>query len=283
MPALILKPIIMIPSIEINGRVIYPWYMLAALVGILTALFFAYFLAKKRGYNEVTVFLTLLVGGAASLIGSHLLYGVVNYRLIITAVNNLDKLTSFKMLLDWLNEIFGGSVYYGGLITGMIGGWLYLRHEEKADRAPYVDMCAIALPLFHGFGRIGCFLGGCCYGVESACGFTYHYSQIASANGVSRFPVQLVESGLNFLLFVLLWMLFRKGRAKGKLIWLYLLIYPVYRFILEFFRGDTYRGFVGFLSTSQVVSILLFVFAAIMLIVKSRREQKAPKSLGAGA
>ena len=266
----------MIPSIDLNGRIISPWYMLAALVGILTALFFAYFLAKKRGYNEVTVFITLLVGAGASLIGSHLLYGIVNYRLIVIAVNNLDKLTSFKVFLDWMQEIFGGAVFYGGLITGMIGGWLYLRKNEKADRAPYMDMCAIAIPLFHGFGRIGCFLGGCCYGVESSCGFTYHYSLIESANGVSRFPVQLCESALNFALFFLLWMLFRRDRARGKLIWLYLLIYPVYRFILEFFRGDTYRGFVGFLSTSQIVSVVLFAVAAAVLIVKRFKEKDRP-------
>jgi phosphatidylglycerol:prolipoprotein diacylglycerol transferase len=262
----------MIPNIEIAGRVIAPWYMLAALAGILIALFFSYFLAKKHGYDEVTVFITLLVGAGTSLIGSHLLYGIVNYRLIITALNNLDKITSFEVFLQWMQEIFGGAVYYGGLITGMIGGWLYLRHAEKGDRAPYVDMCAIALPLFHGFGRIGCFLAGCCYGVESSCGITYHHSIIESANGVSRFPVQLVESALNFLLFLLLWMLFRKGRARGRLLWLYLLIYPIYRFILEFFRGDTYRGFIGFLSTSQIVSVILVVISAAVLIVKHNKE-----------
>ncbi len=263
----------MIPNFEIAGRTIAPWYMLAALAGILTSLFFTYFLAKKRGYDEVSVFIALLVGAGTSLIGSHLLYGIVNYRLIITAVTNLDKLDSFGTFINWVQEIFGGSVYYGGLITGMIGGWLYLRHAVKGDRAPYVDMCAIALPLFHGFGRIGCFLAGCCYGVESSCGFTYHYSVIESANGVSRFPVQLCEAALNFLLFFLLWQLFRRNKARGKLIWLYLLIYPIYRFILEFFRGDTYRGFVGFLSTSQIVSLIFIVISAIVLIVKSKKEK----------
>ena len=84
--------------------------------------------------------------------------------------------------------------------------------------------------------------------------------------------MQLVESALNFLLFLLLWMLFRKGRARGRLLWLYLLIYPIYRFILEFFRGDTYRGFIGFLSTSQIVSVILAVISAAVLIVKHNKE-----------
>lgn len=265
----------MIPNIVINGHSFYPWYMLCALVGILFTLFFSYFLAKRRGYNEVTIFLTLLVGAGCSLIGSHLMYAATNIPLIERVLNNLDKIDSFEKLINVLGAIFGGSVYYGGLITGMIGGWLYLKHAEKTNRSPYVDMCAIALPLFHGFGRIGCFLSGCCYGTECSFGITYHYNPIDAANGVPRFPVQLAESALNFALFFLLYMLFRKGRAKGRLLYLYLLIYPIYRFILEFFRGDTYRGYLFGLSTSQLISIPIFLFALIMLIVKHNREKRS--------
>ncbi len=264
----------MIPDIVIFGKPLAPWYMLCALAGILFSLFFSYFLAKNRGYNEVTIFLTLLVAGACSLIGSHLLYGITNLPILVDVIKNIDKIDSLDAAIKAIASVFGGAVYYGGLITGILGGWLYLRHEEKGDRTPYVDMGAIAIPLFHGFGRIGCFLGGCCYGIESACGFTYHYNPIEAANGVPRFPVQLVESALNFALFFLLYMLFRKGRAKGKLLYLYLLIYPIYRFILEYFRGDTYRGFIFGLSTSQFVSIPIFLFALIMLIVKHNKEKR---------
>lgn len=260
----------MLPTFELFGRE-FSMYAVCAVVGVLFALFVPYFMAKKRGYDEVKMLFVMLIAMASSLIGSHLLYGVVNYKLFITAIKNLDKITSFDMLIEWISEIFGGAVYYGGLITGIIGGWIYLKKTEK-NTAPYADMGAVAIPLFHGFGRIGCFLGGCCYGVPSACGFTYHNALIEAANGVSRFPVQLVESALNFMLFFLLLSLFRKGRAPGKLIFLYLIIYPIYRFILEFFRGDTYRGFIGFLSTSQIVSILLIIFAVIMLIVTRKRN-----------
>ncbi len=266
----------MIPNIVIFGKSLAPWYMLCALAGILFTLFFSYFLAKKHGYNEVTIFLALLVAGAASLIGSHLLYGLTNIQYIIKVFNDLEKIDSFETAVKIFTSIFGGSVYYGGLITGIIGGWLYIRRAEKVDRTPYYDMGAVAIPLFHVFGRIGCFLGGCCYGVECSFGFTYHYNPIEIANGVPRFPVQLVEAALNLALFFLLLTLFRKNRAKGKLLYLYLLIYPVYRFILEFFRGDAYRGFLFGLSTSQLISIVLFAIALIVLIIKRKKEQAPP-------
>ncbi len=265
----------MYPGIEIFGRTISS-YGIAATIGILFAIFVPYFLAKKRGLDEIRMLFLMLITFASSLIGSHLLYGIVNYKLIITAVNNLDRIDSFQTLIDWIVEIFGGAVFYGGLITGLLGGWIYIKRTEK-NPAPYIDMGATAIPLFHGFGRIGCFLSGCCYGVPSACGVTFHNSLVESANNVSRFPVQLAESALNFLLFLLLLTLFKKRKAQGKLMLLYLLIYPTYRFILEFFRGDEYRGFIGVLSTSQVISLLLFIFALIMLAVRSMRTDTTEK------
>ena len=131
------------------------------------------------------------------------------------------------------------------------------------------------IPLFHFFGRLGCFTAGCCYGVEWEHGIVYEHSILESANHVARFPVQLVEAVLNLMLFFLLFYLYKRGKATHKILLLYLLIYPVYRFILEFFRGDTYRGFVGFMSTSQFISVILFTISAVVLIVQGIRKRKA--------
>ena len=95
---------------------------------------------------------------------------------------------------------------------------------------------------------------------------------MAEANGVARFPVQLVEAGLNFGLFFLLWTLLRKRRLPGRLLLLYLLIYPTYRFFLEFLRGDAIRGFLLGLSTSQVISLLLLAGSALIWL-RCRRTQ----------
>lgn len=92
-------------------------------------------------------------------------------------------------------------------------------------------------------------------------------------NDVERFPVQLLEAALNLGLFFLLYYLLNKGKLKGGLFALYLGLYSVIRFLDEFLRGDAYRGFFLGLSTSQVISIILFLFSAFYFIFIYRRKR----------
>jgi len=84
------------------------------------------------------------------------------------------------------------------------------------------------------------------------------------ANGITRFPVQLLEAVFNFLLFLLLNYLFKIVQFKNKIIYIYLLIYATGRFFIEFLREDAYRGIWLYLSTSQIISILIIFFIIIM-------------------
>ena len=155
------------------------------------------------------------------------------------------------------------------VIGGMLAVYIYLK-KKKLPMNIFTDIATIIIPLFHFFGRIGCFLVGCCYGVESDIGFTYHHSLIESANHVNRFPIQLVEAVYNLGLFFLLYYLLKNNKLKGKLLGLYLIIYPIGRFIFEFFRGDEYRGFLFGLSTSQIISVLLLIFGIFLLLKKEK-------------
>ncbi|MFR0732977.1 MAG: prolipoprotein diacylglyceryl transferase family protein [Oscillospiraceae bacterium] len=159
--------------------------------------------------------------------------------------------------------IWGGSVFYGGLLGASWRALLYLA-PEGAALGPLGQPDSPGHPLFHVFGRVGCFLGGCCYGLPSAWGFVYRYSPVAEANGVSRFPVQLVEAAWNLVLFLLLARLQRRGR--DRLLPLYLALYAPARFLLEFLRGDAYRGIFLGLSTSQWISLFLFPAALYALL-----------------
>ena len=89
----------------------------------------------------------------------------------------------------------------------------------------------------------------------------------------ARLPVQLFESALNLLIFLFILYLFKKSIMTDKLIFVYMLVYPVVRFTLEFFRGDEIRGFLFGLSTSQWISILLFVTAIIGLTICHFRKK----------
>lgn len=260
----------MLPTINIFGKVITS-YAIMALIGILVLIFLCIKWAKRFKVSDNDLIFLIIWGFIGGLIGSHLLYGLVNFNLIINFFKNLSDIDGFQSLINALYNIFGGSVFYGGLIGALIAGVIYLK-VKKLDIKLYSYIVTPMIPLFHVFGRIGCFLSGCCYGIESKFGFVFHNSLIESANGVRRFPVQLVEAGFNLGLFILLYILQVKNKCRDYLLELYILLYSIGRFILEFFRGDYYRGFLWGLSTSQLISIILFIISLTSIIIKSVKK-----------
>lgn len=264
----------MFPVINILGRDAST-YGLMALLGILVCGFFVCITAKKRGHDDNKYIIFLFVCAVGMLVGSHLLYAVTKIDAFIEWLTHWSKYVgTFGDFVNCVSYIFGGSVFYGGLIGGMAAGLIYGK-IKKLDMAEYSDICAPMVPLFHFFGRIGCFLGGCCYGIECEFGFTVHGNELnPSINDVQRFPVQLLEAACNLIIFLVLWYLLRKGILKGRLFALYLIIYSVVRFFDEFLRGDAYRGFLFGLSTSQIISLLLFAGAVIYFVYFNLREHK---------
>lgn len=258
----------MFPGFTLFGKYISS-YMLTSLAGIFTACPLAISRYKKRGGNDISMIFVFLFGAIGCAVGMHLLYGITN----IQHWSRLFSAGSFQEFWDAAIFIFGGSVFYGGLIGGLFAGYLCMKHQ-KLDYGLTSDCAAPSIALFHAFGRIGCFLGGCCYGVEWEHGITFHNALVESANGVPRVPVQLFEAGLEFALFGLLSLMLAKGWLKNRLLAMYLLIYPVGRFALEFLRGDDYRGFLFGLSTSQLISIGVFAAAVVFLVMKRPRASK---------
>ena len=259
----------MFPDIKIFDKVI-TWYSIMAILGILVCGYYIIRLSKKKKIDDNQVIIILLIAAIGVLVGSHILYGLTNIDLIKIFIKKFYKIDSFKLFIDCIIEIFGGSVFYGGLIGGLFFAFIYMK-RKKLNIDIVSDLLTPIIPLFHIFGRIGCFLSGCCYGIESKIGFTYKHSMIELANGINRFPIQLVEASYNLILFILLTIFYKKEKFRGKLLYIYLILYPIGRFIFEFFRGDTYRGFIFGISTSQFISILLLIFSIIMLIIKRKK------------
>lgn len=262
----------MIGNIVIFGRE-FSSYAVMALIGALAAGVFCYLMAKRKKMDEVNMVFILLFAVIGVFIGGHLVYALTNipYFYLIGHIHDWDSFVAI------MGGIFGGQVFYGGLLGGIAAGGIAAKVMKVKPLGGYTDILACAVPLFHCFGRIGCFVGGCCYGVEWEHGITFHNSMLEIANGVPRFPVQLVEAGFNLLLFLfLLWML-QKGKMKHYLFFLYLAIYAVGRFILEFFRGDTYRGIWFGVSTSQIISILILLFCGVFGLYKLLQSRKARK------
>ena len=138
-------------------------------------------------------------------------------------------------------------------------------------------MFAPGIALGHVVGRFGCLFAGCCYGKPTTMPWGITFTDpFAAANvgtplGVPLHPTQLYEAGAELLILVVLLLdrTRRAGRSPGRTFWLYMLLYAISRFIIEFFRGDE-RGTVGMFSTSQFISIVLAPLAIVMLVYLSR-------------
>ena len=264
----------MFPVVTVLGKEMPP-YMLCALVGALSAVFVSCRIGKKNGLDDVTIITLSLLSFLGVGIGGALLYGVTKIRTLWYILTHLELIQSFSDVLTAVQLVFGGSVFYGGLIGMILVSLAYVR-RKKLSR-DYIDLTAAAIPLFHAWGRVGCFLGGCCFGIECSFGFVYHYSPIEMANGVRRLPVSLFEAIFNAALSAFLYGCFRKKKHRGYLLNIYLYAYPVWRFVIEFFRGDSYRGFLWIFSTSQWVSIgLIAVNTAVLLCRARKRSAAAP-------
>jgi len=235
-------------------------YQIMMLAGIFAAGIYVTQICKKNGHDDNDGIIFLLIVSIGVFAGGHILYSIVNYQMFIKVIQNISVINSFEKFLIAVSYVFGGNVFYGGLLGGILTAVIILK--KRPQYIYLLDIATPAIPLFHFFGRIGCFLAGCCFGIESSFGFTYDHSIIEEANGINRFPVQLLEAFVNLLLFFILDFIRRKNLFKQNIIYLYLLFYAVARFFLEFLRGDEYRGFVFVLSTSQIISILIFCFAA---------------------
>ena len=139
---------------------------------------------------------------------------------------------------------------------------IYTKKTAK-NTGKYLRLIASAIPLFHGFGRIGCFLTGCCYGKT----ISPHWHLFGLE--LDRIPVQLIEASFEFLLFILLLYLSRK-KPQINGVTVYIIVYACFRFTIEFFRGDTVRGIFLGLSTSQWISLAIILVIVVRSVVNGK-------------
>jgi phosphatidylglycerol:prolipoprotein diacylglycerol transferase len=175
--------------------------------------------------------------------------------------------------------INNGQVFYGGLIGGCLGAFIGAK-IAKVKLTDFVDLVTPGIPLGHAFGRIGCFFAGCCYGrpFERPIGIEYHKPIGDAPVGVPLFPVQLLEAAINLIICMVLVLYTRKHNTKWKVFSLYLIMYSVGRYFLEYLRYDAIRGKLIGISTSQWISISLFVVGLILWRSRFAQESKATDS-----
>lgn len=184
------------------------------------------------------------------------IFGIIGAR-ILYIVENISYYSRNPLEIIMLQH--GGLSWFGGLILAMVAGSVYLKKNNLSIYKTF-DLIVPFVALAQGMGRIGCLLNGCCFGKESlkfGLYFDVHKSILV--------PVQLYSSLVLMLIFIILRFLQDKLHPEGQIFFLYLLLYSIARFFMEFWRADHGVIFLG-LSLFQIISIIIFVLSAIKLL-----------------
>lgn len=264
--------------LRITDSFYLPTYGLIIAIGILLALALGSYRAKARGLSSDIMFDLAFIAILAGFAGGRILYIIVNFQEF--------KFDPMGVLLSR-----SGFVFLGGLIGGVAASIWYLK-KKGLPVFTVGDVAAPSLALAHGIGRIACYMAGCCFGgvcrtdglgvtvdrqvmpgtesLPNGPDFFYNaYEQHLHLNLIQPgaetslpvWPVQLMEMGGLFLIAGILILFNKRFKAPGLTMMMYLGLYSILRFILEYFRGDLERGGFGGFSTSQIISLILLPIA----------------------
>ncbi len=246
------------PNLNILGHNI-PLYGLMIAAGMLISGSIAYQTARERKLDA---------DGLLALIGYAILGGFIGAKLLYLATEY--RRLDFSRILDpdySLSLVHaGGFVVIGGLAAGFLAAFLAAKFHHL-DLAKLLENTIFALPLAQGFGRIGCFFAGCCYGVHYDGILSVSFPDGSLAGAEPRLAVQLISAFLLFNLSFVLYLVSKTVYRKYSCM-IYLSSYALLRFIVEFFRGDEVRGIFAALSLSQYLSLLLLSLMAAFILFK---------------
>src|SRR5213595_149224 len=255
--------------LELGPITVYTYGVLLA-AAYLLGLKFAMVRAKKRGLDANRVLDLGIYIIISALVGAKLLLLITDFKSFTADPRELLTLAR------------SGGVFYGGLIVAVVVALWYIR-RVGLPLWTTCDVFAPGIALGHVVGRFGCFFAGCCFGKPTNVPWAITFKDpFAAANvgtplNVPLHPTQLYEAGAELLILVVLLATERRGKTfAGRTFWLYMLLYAISRFIIEFFRGDD-RGTVFMFSTSQFISLLLAPLAVFMLVYLGRRGTPEPK------
>jgi len=219
--------------------------------------------AKTRGLDPTRVMDLGIYIIISALVGAKLLLLATDFQ---TFKSNPAEL--FNLLRE-------GGVFYGGLIVAVTVALWYIR-RVGLPLWTTCDVFAPGIALGHVIGRFWCFFAGCCFGKPTNVPWAITFKDpFAAANvgtplNVPLHPTQLYEAAAELVILIFLLTTEKTGRKfPGRTFWLYMLLYAISRYIIEFYRGDE-RGSVGPFSTSQFISLLLVPLAVVMLLYLGR-------------
>lgn len=225
-------------------------YSVMVTLGVVAGFLWAWREFRRRNLPEDLLYDAAIVAVGLGALGARLLYVALNWSVYRT---NL-----FAIVEIWKD---GGLSFHGMVLGGAIGVWL-LSWRYRVSFLRVADAGAPSLTLGHAFGRIGCFLNGCCYGLPTVMpwGFEFHNPAIG-IDTLPSHPTQLYEAAGLLLLFALLVRFSLRSPYNGAVFIWWVIGYSVLRFIVEFWRAGVTAEVVNGLTYAQWLSIVLFAIA----------------------
>jgi phosphatidylglycerol:prolipoprotein diacylglycerol transferase len=231
---------------------IFDSYTVMLVLGILASFVLAIIYIKYKKYTKKDI-LDLIICGAFAIVGG--IVFALGFQTLYDLIEDPSNFTfTFKM------TFYGG--LFGGVLFFVLTYYLLLKKKTTLDLGSVLNIAPACITLAHGIGRIGCFLAPCCYGIEHEHGL--YFAEL----GTKVIPTQLYE--MIFLLVlssILIVMAFKDFKYSYAI---YLGTYSIFRFIIEFFRGDD-RGFTFLgMSPSQLWSILILISLIPLILLVNK-------------
>lgn len=269
------------------------WYGIFIGIGFLVSFGLLMKLKKYASLTTDQVYNISMIALFAGVVGARLFY----------VVQFWDQFSG-RGLFAILNVHEGGLVFYGGFILAFTAECVYakwptvrrllgLKEKKPADGEEgeprkdisllaLLDVLGPAMALAHAFGRISCFMQGCCFGKPAPNGFplavqfpqgspaAYRYPSLLTGGSEPVYPVQLFESAGNLLMCAVLLLLLRKRKYAGTVGGVYLILYGVMRFLIEFMRGDHTDSILN-LTPSQFIAVVLAIPGGVIVYLVARK------------
>lgn len=228
-------------------------------------------LATRRGIDDEHITDLYLVIIVTSILGARLNYVASNWREYAENPATIIRIWE------------GGMVYLGGFTGAMVGGlgYLWLR---GLPFGPYYDMFSPAVPFACALGRVGCFLNGCCFGVECTLPWAMVFPKRTGAGLEPRHPTQIYEMLMLLAIAAFMHWFYQRNRRPGLAMVMFCYLYAADRFIIEFFRAEsTYESYLFGLTLAQstCVPIVLVTLALHVWIMKRTPPGPAPLQIEA--
>ena len=262
-----------------------PSFAFMLMVASLLATTALYKLAPGRGLSQVVALDLGIIGTIGAVVGMRIFHILVEGPYYASpGYSNYYWEHPTHMWQVWR----GGFVSYGAFI-GIGIGWITYLKWRKLDALTYLDFGALfGFPIVDFFTRLGCLLAGCCYGKPSPHRHGEWLLYVIFNNrqgdagykfpGVPLWPTQIWSMIATVVIFLICYWIDRHKKFKGQIVLSWLMLYAVFRTVIELFRGDSDRGvyFNNTISTAQIMSFLFFSTCLGIYVYLWKRKPLAP-------